>query len=393
MTDTLIHHALGLHLHQPPENLRLLLAVNPWEAEEIILCYARAVRFAQQYRDVARLHVSFSGILLEQLTDPQLVDRYRHLVDVPAMLNAYREADNIELLGTGYYHPIFPLIPHSDWSEQLAHGRAMIERVLGRAPRGFWPPELAFTMEMIPALVQAGYDYVIVDGVHVRPFDGINDSFRPYVACYDGMCITVVPRDRELSNAQESGLRLDWFQDELRWRVAGSPRPHAPRLLTSWSGGENGGWFRQHDEPAGFFGYFFAPYMDWCRSGHADILPLHLSDYLAQVRHLPPARVQAGAWNVGSSAGIDFSQWCGSTEQQQAVADIQRLSAYYWTLCQDHPDVWQVAGDTLRTARRLILEAETSCFLFWGEAWIPHLYARIAPAEVALRQVEMRLRR
>lgn len=391
MTETIIHHALGLHLHQPPDNLRLLIEVNPWEAEEIILCYARAVRFARAYRDVARLHIGFSGVLLEQLIDPVVIDRYRHLVDVPEMLNQYREADNIELIGMGYYHPIFPLIPRADWAEQLVLGRAMIERVFGRSPRGFWPPELAFTVEMIPALAQAGYDYVVVDGVHVRPLDGINDIFRPYVACYAGSCITVVPRDREVSNAQESGCDLDWFQDEVYWRVAGSPRPTAQRLVTTWSGGENGGWFRQNVESSGFFGHFFTPYMDWCRCGNAAIQPVCLSEHLGAVQHLPLARVQTGAWNVGTVSGEDLSQWCGNARQCAALAEIQRLSAWYWKLCQDRPTVWQVAGNAMTRARRLILEAETSCFLFWGDAWIPHLYARIVPAEQALHDAEARL--
>jgi hypothetical protein len=391
MTGTIIHHALGLHLHQPPGNLRLLIEVNPQEAEEIVRCYERAVRYALQYRDVARLHVGFSGVLLEQLLDPDIVARYRHLVDIPAMLNQYREAENIELIGMGYYHPIFPLIPRADWLEQLERGRVIIERVFGRAPRGFWPPEMAFTMEMIPVLVQAGYEYVVVDGVHVRPEDGISDIFRPYVVCHEDACISVVPRERDVSSAQERGLNLEWFQDEVWWRVAGSPRPEERRLVTTWSDGENGGWFRQPHEPSGFFGYFFAPYMERCRAGGYPIKPICLSQYLAQVRPLPRACVQTGAWNVGATAGEELAQWSGTELQRQAVADVRRLSERYWDLCRCHPDVPRESGETLLRVRRLILEAETSCFLFWSDAWIPHLYARIGPAEIALREIEERV--
>ena len=108
MTGTNIHHALGLHMHQPPGNLRLLIDTNPWEAEQIVRCYERAVRYARDYRDVARLHVGFSGVLLEQLLDPDIVDRYRHILDIPAMLQSYREADNIELIGMGTTTPYSP---------------------------------------------------------------------------------------------------------------------------------------------------------------------------------------------------------------------------------------------------------------------------------------------
>ena len=392
MARAQLFHALGLHMHQPPGNLRLLFEVNPWEAEQILRCYERAVRHAEQYADVARLHVSFSGVLLEQLLDPAIVDLYRHIVDIPEMLERYRAADNIELLGLGYYHPIFPLIPRADWPEQLERGRAVIERVFGRSPRGFWPPELAFSMEMIPALVQAGYEYVIVDGVHVLPVDGVNDIFRPYVACHDGACITIVPRDRDVSNAQGHGLNPRWLRDELSWRSTVSPRPDEARLVTTWSDGENGGWFRQTHEPSGFFGHFFAPYMEQCRDGDYPITPVLLGDYLARQRPTARAQVQTGSWNVGESCRDDFSPWIGSECQRQAVDEVRRLSERYWSLCQSWPDVYQVAGETLVRARRQILEAETSCFLCWGDAWIPHLQARTRPAAATLDAVEAVLR-
>ena len=158
MTRTNLHHAMGLHMHQPPGNLKLLIESRPGEAEQIILCYERAARYAQQYSDLAHFHLGFSGALLEQLLDPAVVDAYRHILDIPEMLERYREATNIELVGMGYYHPIFPLIPKADWDEQLARGRSIIEQAFGRAPRGFWPPEMAFSMEMIPALVKVGYE-------------------------------------------------------------------------------------------------------------------------------------------------------------------------------------------------------------------------------------------
>ncbi len=385
----IIHHALGLHLHQPPGNLLLLIESSPREAEEILRCYERAVRYAMQYRDVARLHIGFSGVLLEQLLDPKVVDRYRHLVDIPAMLNQYREADHIELIGMGYYHPIFPLIPRTDWLEQLELGRDIMSRIFGRTPRGFWPPEMAFTMEMIPALVQAGYDYVVVDGVHVRPEDGISDIFRPYIACHDGVSITVVPHDREVSTAQEGGLNLEWFQDEVCRRVASSPRPHEPRLVTTWSDGENGGWFRQTDEPSGFFGHFFAPYMERCRTDSTPVKPVGLTQYLADVRSLSQAQVQTGAWNVGSPEHADFAQWVGTERQRQSLRDVQQLSERYWNLCRRLP--FPLADASLRHARHLILAAQTSCFLVWADAWMPHFDARVRLAQNVLQTVEARV--
>ena len=377
-------------MHQPPGNLRLLIEANPWEAEQILRCYERPVRYAARYPDVAHLHIGFSGVLLDQLLDPDIIDRYRHILDIPEMLDRYAHADNIELIGTGHYHPIFPLIPQADWPEQLERERLVMLRAFGRTPRGFWPPEMAFTMEMIPALVDAGYEYLVVDGVHVRPEDGISDVFRPYQACHEGVCINVVPRDRDVSSAQESGLDANWFQNEVRWRTGGSPRPHEARLVTTWCDGENGGWFRQSEEGSGFFGHFFAPYMEHFRGGEYPVTPVSLSAYLASNPPVARAQVQTGAWNVGSTFGYDYSQWAGSDQQRAGAAEVSRLSARYWDLRKRLPAGH--ASPALERARSLILEAETSCFLFWGQAWIPLLYERTVPATAELDAAEQALK-
>lgn len=389
MTKQQIAHALGLHMHQPPGNLKLLIDSNEWEAEQIIRCYERAARYAHKNSDIGVLHVGFSGILLEQFLDPEMIDRYRRFIDIPAMLDSYRTASNVELIGMGYYHPIFPLIPIEDWEEHLTRGRQIMEEAFGRAPRGFWPPEMAFTMEMVPALVKAGYEYVVVDGVHVQPADGLPDIYRPYDATYDDHTIVVIPRDRDISNAQESGLDPAWFSQEAQSKILNSPRPDAAqRLVTTWSDGENGGWFRQMAEESGFFGHFYTPFLEQVRSGGTPIHPVSLSNYIREHPPTENAHVRTGAWNIGSTSGFDFSQWAGSESQKAAVETIRQASARYWNLAQSGQSLPGEAENALNQARELILEGETSCYLFWGDSWIPQLYERTRPAEALLTQAE-----
>jgi alpha-amylase/alpha-mannosidase (GH57 family) len=325
------------------------------------------------------------------LLDADIVDRYRHIVDIPAFLNAYGQAPNIELIGMGYYHPIFPLIPKPDWEDQLLRGRVIMEQAFGRAPKGFWPPEMAFSMPLVPALARAGYDYVVVDGVHVHPQDGVSDIYRPYLACEDGVCIAVVPRDRVISNGQESGFDPDWLEGEAVRRVGVSARPDAQRLVTTWSDGENGGWFRQTHEPSGFFGHFFAPAMERLRRGETQLHPVSLSAYLEAFPPSTLAQVCTGAWNVGSTSGYDFSQWAGSEAQRRAGEAVNQVSRRYWELHRQEGRLDPEARSTLAEARALILEAQTSCFLFWGDAWISQLYARTEPAERAMDRVAQAL--
>ncbi len=386
MSNEKILHALGLHMHQPPGNMKLLIEANPWEAQQIIHCYDRATRYAHKYINDASLHVGFSGILLEQLRDPAIVDAYRHYMDIPAMLNSYREAGNIELIGMGYYHPIFPLIPMDDWEEQLIAGRQIMEDTFGRAPRGFWPPEMAFTMEMIPALVKAGYEYVVVDSVHVQPADGVHDIYRPYKATHNGATITVIPRDRDISNAQESGLDPTWFSNEVQHKVRTSPHPEQTRLVTTWSDGENGGWFRNMDDAHGFFGHFFAPYIEHGKNGEFAVHTVAISEFLRQHPPVTETEVKTGAWNVGNTSGYDFAQWNGSENQKKALERIYRASGRYAELAKTIKS--GKPADTLKQARRVILEGETSCFLFWGDDWLPRLHEYADRAEQLMAEAE-----
>jgi alpha-amylase/alpha-mannosidase (GH57 family) len=383
------YHALGLHMHQPPGNLNLLYEANNWEAQQIIRCYERPARYAHAYKDVARFHVGFSGILLKQLQDPQIIDRYRQYIDIPKMFQAYRHAENIEIIGMGFYHPVFPLIPKEDWQEQLEKGREIAQQVFGRRPLGFWPSEMGFCMEMIPAIKKAGYEYVVVDNVHVQPLKESQriDSFQAYLARYQKTEITIVPRNRDISNAQESGMSADWFINEAENKIKASPHPDKDRLVTTWSDGENGGWFRQMDEGSGFFGHFFAPFMEKARKKQTRIQSMKISDFLKKHPPKEEVTVRTGAWNVATTSGYDFSQWTGSEARKKAIQEVFAVSRQYWQLAKEDK-LSQEAKDFLNKAREEILTAETSCYLFWGDSWVPQLLERVNSARQLLSRIK-----
>lgn len=386
MANAKLFHALGLHMHQPPDNLRLLMDCNPQEAEQIIRCYERVPRYARKFKEHGRLHVGFSGSLLEQLRDPKIVDSYRSMVDIPAMLDSYAKADTIELIGMGYYHPLFPLIPPEDWNDHLSRGRQMVKDVFGRAPRGFWPSEMGFCMEMIPALVKAGYEYVIVDSLHLQPKNGVADIYRPYRATADGISIILIPRDRDLSDVQRHGTDAHSFFRALRQRVQHAPPADRPRLITTWSDGENGGWFRQMHEPSGFFGHFFVPFMEEIETGRSGVQPISISDFVSANPPMEEACVRTGSLPPGAGPGV--SHEAASPAQTKAVEHIRALSARYQNLVSDRENLSAEDRKLLDEARTLILEAETSCFLSWGEEWLEKLYERARRAEGLLDKAE-----
>lgn len=123
-----IYHALGLHMHQPPGNIESLLRENEWEAKQIMLCYERPLRYVKRYEGIAKVHLGFSGILLDQLMNENLVKAFSKTIDLRRVLFEYPGVKGIEYLGMGYYHPLFPLIPMEDWESQIKRWKQRAEK-------------------------------------------------------------------------------------------------------------------------------------------------------------------------------------------------------------------------------------------------------------------------
>jgi len=356
-----IQHALGLHLYQPAGNLRSLLKQDEAEVARILKCYERIGRHAHKYAHVARLHLALSPVLLEQLRDPELIEACRHLADLPAIVDGLRSAAGIEFVGTGYRHAPLPLVPPADWEEQLRNERVAVEALLGRVLKGYWPPAGLFTLEMVPVLVRAGYEYVLLPHGGLAMPDGSGvDPYRPYRLSHQGARIAVVPIDGGFSHAQEVGLEASWFADEVRNGVAQAPHADSPYLVTTWSDGENGEWFRRLDEEHGFFGQYFSPYMEFCETGEFPVRPVQLSEYLRTNR--PSVEVSLRTDLATEALAVGHEE----VTNRAARNRLFRSSARYWALARGGtpPAAPRLA---LPKARELILRAEDSGLLL-GDA-------------------------
>src|SRR5689334_2971947 len=165
-----VFHALVLNLHQPSGNLEHLLANDEWAAKEILFALDRIPRSLWDYEEFGRVHLSLSGTLLETLSNPDFQQRAYGIVKCGDLLWHLQNQRIIQILGTGYYHPVLPLIPSTDWEEQLRRWQGLASHLFCRSHfNGFWPPEMGFCMELIPVLKRLGYRYVLVDSEHVEP--------------------------------------------------------------------------------------------------------------------------------------------------------------------------------------------------------------------------------
>jgi 4-alpha-glucanotransferase len=207
--------------------------------------------------------------------------------------------------------------------------------------------------------------------------------YRPHRAQLGDREVIVVVRDRDLSNAQESGMDAGWFIDEVRARTRGCD---FPPLVTTATDGDNGGWFRNTTHGSNFWSSFYEDLVDRVGAGASGgIRPALINDYLDRHGAHGWVTVETGAWNTGDHHGTGFVQWTGSGAQRDALARIAQVSdavrAAGQQIGSDEP-----AARLLEQARWRVLRAETSCNLYWGEAWVPRCHADLDEAAAQLEQ-------
>jgi alpha-amylase/alpha-mannosidase (GH57 family) len=147
-------------------------------------------------------------------------------------------------------------------------------------------------------------------------------------------------------------------------------------------------------EGANFWSAFYLPLLDAVRAGAADVTPTFITEYLNVHGAAGEVRVDTGAWNTGWHHGRGFTQWTGSEAQRDMLERYGEASAKLHTLA-DRAAA-EAAGDedltaVIEEARWRLLRAETSCNIFWGEAWVHRAEVDLEAVQAALKQAQERL--
>jgi len=152
------------------------------------------------------------GVVFE---DGRRVERGSREVDVVReTLDLYREAlfrNQIDVLTSIYAHTIagflVDVLGMDDVvRDEIAYGIEVTKRVIGGGyePRGFWTPEMAFTMKLVPILHDNGLEYTVLDDInHYSGAEGEKKTpHQPYILVdrASGKKIVVFFRDHALSD-------------------------------------------------------------------------------------------------------------------------------------------------------------------------------------------------
>lgn len=106
----------------------------------------------------AKITLNICGSLTEQLSDLGFHDILENL----RILSARGQ---IEFVGSAKYHPILPKIPPSEIKRQIVLNEEVNKRLIGKewSPKGFFPPEMAYSALVKQTLIEAKYEWVLLD--------------------------------------------------------------------------------------------------------------------------------------------------------------------------------------------------------------------------------------
>ena len=140
-----------LHLYQPPTQFPAVLKKIAEES------YVPLVSFLER-NPRARITLNINASLTEQL------DR-AGFDDVLVGLRRLAEKGQVELVGSAAFHPLLSRIPFSEISRQVRLNEDINREFFGGVykPRGFFPPEMAYSKKVGDAVAELGYEWILVE--------------------------------------------------------------------------------------------------------------------------------------------------------------------------------------------------------------------------------------
>jgi len=175
---------LGIHNHQPVGNFAHVFR-KAYER-----CYRPFLDLLERHPHV-RLTLHYTGPLLEwfEQEEPAFLDRLAKLI----------MANQVEILGGGFYEPILSVIPDRDAVGQVTLLSRWLHRRLGATPRGLWLAERAWEGLLPKKLAPTGLRYTILDDSHF-----VHAGFDPgrlsgyYLTEKEGHPLAIFPISKDL---------------------------------------------------------------------------------------------------------------------------------------------------------------------------------------------------
>ncbi|MEM2637048.1 MAG: hypothetical protein QXL15_01730 [Candidatus Korarchaeota archaeon] len=368
--------------------------------------------------------ISFSGSLVENLNDIEANGEcYGHFSNWKSAWYSMRHQQTshgnprFDFVGFAHFHPLNPLVGPLDLKEQIKRHKEIIQTNFGSDvsfSKGYFPAEDAFAEWMIPVLVEEGFEWVVVDSLHLfratqgYPFSEASDlSWIPpdpsdmrnpdphdwmrldglwcgskispkigYIPHYieykypNGTSVRMIAviSDRYIGNEDgRGGFGALNYQHVLSQLIPYNNDPNHPFLVVMAHDGDNHG--------GGSDAYYhnnFQNFVNWVKNSNGQFVFTTIQDYLDQ---FPPdpndvVHIEDGAWVGADSGDPQFRKWNGVPDASGYSPDRNSWAVVTATKNWVHTALFQnpSSSDT-NTALRYHLISETSCYWYWdGQA-------------------------
>ena len=318
----------------------------------------------------------------------------------------------IDFTAFGFHHPLMALIPERDIVKQIEWHRRIVKEAFGvEASTILFPPETAFHVRMIPALIEAGIKAVIYDSIHRfracrdYPYAGPNEGMLPpnpadqvnppvddwlqlhniwagskispsllkpeYVAYEDPHGnvhkLIAVPAERYIGNEDaRGGFGALQYGDVLgqvydRLVATGGFDPEHPPFFLLHSDGDNHGGGADS-----YYHHNTGRMVEWLNQDPRFELTT-IRDYLERFPPDPDrtAHIEPGSWSGADNGDPQFMKWFSRYNEPYSpdlnswavLTAFQNMVHALEDAEPDHP--------ALEHATRLMLTAETSCYWYW----------------------------
>ncbi len=421
-----LYFGIHKHMHQPYYRAA---DTGFWDGgnDEIFSTRAGAYRHfinmaVSQYEQLpyAGLSMSWSGTLIEQL-DRASRDGVAHGAYSGDWKAELRHAAHLQTAGGharaafaafGYFHPLMALIPPRNITAQILRHRALIQDEFGvAASRILFPPETAFHVRMIPALLEAGIDGVIYDSIHRYrackdyPYAGKEEGMLPpnqaeqenppvddwlqlhnvwagskiapsllrpeYIKYVDidgkEFKIIGIPAERYIGNEDARGGFGALVYPDVLGQVldalerSGNYDPAHPPFFLLHSDGDNYGGGTDS-----YYGSNTGAMVEWLK-GDSRFELTSMRDYLDRFPPDPAnaVHVEPGSWSGADNGDPQFMKWFSGYNNPYSP-DLNSWAVLTALQNAVHTMLDATPGDSgVEAAERLMLTAETSCYWYW----------------------------
>jgi len=318
-------------------------------------------------------------LTLQRTVVQDVVPRYRTLL----------ERGQIETTTTPFFHPILPLVIDTDFAERARpdlplpprfrapdDAETQIRRAIefhkltfGRAPVGLWPSEGSVCPELLPIAHRAGLQWLATDeSILARSLEMEGHIwnrqaalYRPYLTGADGQDLTILFRDREISDAfgfvyhkTTPEAAADDAIRRLTSIIQNTAQEQA--IIAIILDGENP-WEHYHDGGERFLSLLYSAFSEH-RLDQDHRVAVHAST-VSEALASAPSPQHLSTLHSGSWINADYKIWIGHEEDNRAWEWLGRTRARLRAVTSDLPK------DRARAAWDELYAAEGSDWFWW----------------------------